>query len=143
MTLSTEQGFAYWSAVGTTLRGWALAERGEGEEGVTQLHQGLAAYRATEAGVWRPYYLALLAEVYGEMGQTEEGLNTLAEALAAVDNTGERFYEAELYRLKGTLTLQLKTSLGQISSKSQASQNTSAVPSTQHLAPKQKPKRVF
>ena len=34
------------------------------------------------------------------------GLSVLAEALAQVDKTGERFYEAELYRLKGTLTLQ-------------------------------------
>ena len=52
-----------------------------------------------------PYFLALLAEAYGKAGQAEEGLATLAEALATVDRTGERFYEAELYRLKGELTL--------------------------------------
>ncbi len=56
--------------------------------------------------LYRPYYLALLAEVYGKTGQVEEGLTALAEALALVDETGERFYEAELYRIKGTLTLQ-------------------------------------
>ena len=39
------------------------------------------------------------------MGQAEEGLTVLAEALAVVDKTGERLYEAELYRLKGELTL--------------------------------------
>jgi predicted ATPase len=54
----------------------------------------------------RPDHLALLAEAYGKAGQREEGLTTLAEALALVDETGERFYEAELYRLKGQLTLQ-------------------------------------
>jgi predicted ATPase len=48
----------------------------------------------------------LLAGVYGERGQREEGLSVLAEAVAVVDRTGERFYEAELYRLKGELTLQ-------------------------------------
>ena len=48
-----------------------------------------------------PYFLALLAEAYGKVGQVEEGLTVLAEALAVVDKTGERFYEAELYRLKG------------------------------------------
>ncbi len=53
--------------------------------------------------MWRPYYLALLAEAYGKVGQVEEGLSVLAEALALVDKTGERFYEAELYRLKGSL----------------------------------------
>jgi predicted ATPase len=30
----------------------------------------------------------------------------LADALTIVDKTGERYYEAELYRLKGELTLQ-------------------------------------
>jgi predicted ATPase len=48
----------------------------------------------------------LLAEAYGKAGQAEDGLATLAEALAVVDKNGERFYEAELYRLKGELTLQ-------------------------------------
>ena len=44
----------------------------------------------------------------GKWGRAEEGLDALAEALAVVDKTGERFYEAELYRLKGELTLQSK-----------------------------------
>ena len=43
----------------------------------------------------------------GKQGRSEEGLSVVAEALAAVDKTGERFYEAELYRLKGELTLQV------------------------------------
>ena len=47
-----------------------------------------------------------MAEAYGKAGQAEKGLPVLAEALAQVDKTGERFYEAELYRLKGELTLQ-------------------------------------
>jgi hypothetical protein len=48
----------------------------------------------------------VLAEAYGKTRKIEEGLHTLAEALAAVDRTGERFSEAELYRLNGELTLQ-------------------------------------
>ena len=50
------------------------------------MQQGLAAYRATGAELYRPYYLALLAEGYGKGGQAEEGLRVLAEALAAVDS---------------------------------------------------------
>ncbi|MBI3301053.1 MAG: AAA family ATPase, partial [Deltaproteobacteria bacterium] len=105
VVLSDEQGFPIWLAWGTILRGWALAVQGQ-EEGIVQMRQGLAAWRATGAEVTQPYILALLAETYGKIGQTEEGLNALAEALATVDKTGERFYEAELYRLKGELTLQ-------------------------------------
>jgi predicted ATPase len=105
ITLSAEQGFSYWLALGTILRGWALAEWEQGEEGIAQMRQGLAASRATGAERHWPYHLALLAEAYGKVGQVEEGLSTLAEALSLVDKNGERFYEAELYRLKGELLL--------------------------------------
>ena len=57
----------------------------------------------------RPYYLALLAEVCTKGGQTEEGLSILAEALALGHKTGERFCEAELYRLQGELLLARST----------------------------------
>jgi predicted ATPase len=106
MTLATEQGFPFWLAFGTMLRGWALAEQGQAEEGIPQIRQGLAAFRATEAELICPYWLALLAEAYGKGGQVEEGLAVLTEALAAVEKNEERQHEAELYRLKGTLTLQ-------------------------------------
>jgi predicted ATPase len=105
LALSSEQGFAYWSATATILRGWALAEQGHGEEGIRQICQGLEAYRATGAVGGRPYFLALLAEAYGKVGQFEEGLKALAEALATGNRTGERYYDAELYRLNGELML--------------------------------------
>jgi predicted ATPase len=54
----------------------------------------------------RSHFLALLAEAYGKVGETEQGLATLVEALAQVEQTGERWYEAELYRLRGELTIQ-------------------------------------
>jgi predicted ATPase len=67
----------------------------------------LAAFRTAGAEISRSRDLALLAEAYGEVGQTEEGLTVLAEALAVADKTGERYWEAELYRLKGELLLVL------------------------------------
>src|SRR5262249_16910969 len=106
ITFATELGFPYLLIGGTILRGWTLAEQGRGAEGIAQMRQGLAAYRAMGAEDMRTYFLALLAEAYGKGGQAEEGLSVLAEALAAVHHSEEHFYEAELYRLKGTLTLQ-------------------------------------
>lgn len=103
MVLCSEQRFPYFLAWGTILQGWALATQGEGEAGIAQMRQGLVAHRATGAEEHRPFFLALLAEAYERAGQAEEGLSVLAEALAAVDRTGERVYEAELYRLKGEL----------------------------------------
>jgi predicted ATPase/class 3 adenylate cyclase len=106
IALCSEQGFALLLAWGTIERGWALAEQGQGEAGLAQMRQGLVAQQATGTELYRPYFLTLLAEAYGKAGQIEEGLTLLAEALATVDKSGERFYEAELYRLKGELTLQ-------------------------------------
>jgi class 3 adenylate cyclase/predicted ATPase len=106
ITLCAEQGFAQMLAQGCIQLGWALAEQGQAEEGIVQTRQGLAAWRAMGTELWRPYYLALLAEVYGKVGRAEEGLTILAEAFDLVRKTGERSWEAELYRLKGQLTLQ-------------------------------------
>jgi predicted ATPase len=105
LTLATEQGFPYWMAGGAILRGWALAAQGQAEEGISEIQQGLAAYRATGAELFRPFWLALLAEAHGKVGQVGEGFTALAEALAHVDKTGERFWEAELHRLQGELLL--------------------------------------
>ena len=103
ITLSRAQGFPTWLANGTILQGWALAAQGQGEAGVAQIRQGLAAHRATGEEIERPYFLALLAEAYGAMGQADEGLAVLAEAFELVTITGERWWEAELHRLKGGL----------------------------------------
>ena len=111
--LAAEQGFALWVAWGTFFRGWALTERspapgagqGQGEEGIAQMQQGLAAWRATGAETLRPYFLALLAEASTKVGQREAGLTLLAEALAVINDTGECRWEAELYRLKGEVLL--------------------------------------
>ena len=63
-------------------------------------------YRATGAEHLRPYWLALLAEAQGILGEREAGLAMLTEALALVDTTGARWYEGEIHRLKGELLLQ-------------------------------------
>jgi predicted ATPase/class 3 adenylate cyclase len=105
IALCTEQGFAYYLAWGTTMQGWARVAQGQDEAGLVQMRRGLAALRATGAALRLPYYLALLAEACGQTGQAAEGLALLAEALALVDTTGERWWEAELQRLQGELLL--------------------------------------
>jgi predicted ATPase len=60
----------------------------------------------TWEGRERPYFLALLAEASAQVGQTAEGLEALAEALSTLAQSGVRWCEAELYRLRGELLLQ-------------------------------------
>jgi predicted ATPase len=105
IALATEHGMQLWLAHGTIARGWALTAQGHGEEGIAQMREGLAAYRDTGAELGRPFFLGELAEVYGKLGQADEGFTLLAEALPLVNETGQRYHEAELYRIKGELLL--------------------------------------
>ena len=107
LALCTEQGFGPFGIWILLPRGWALAQQGEVAEGLAQIRQGFAAWRATGAGVAWPWFLALLAEACGKVGQLDAGLRALEEALAAVQHNEEHHYEAEVYRLKGELLLQV------------------------------------
>ena len=111
IAISTEHGFPLWFAMGTCLYGWALAKQGQAAEGLGQIRQGITAWRATGAELAQPHWLALLAEVCGQVDQVEEGLQVLSEALGFVERYEERYYEAELYRLKGELLLRQSASL--------------------------------
>jgi predicted ATPase/DNA-binding winged helix-turn-helix (wHTH) protein len=105
ITVATEQGLVLWSAWGTILHGWAMANEGQGETGIGQMIGGLQNMQSSGTRMFRPYYLCLLAQGYGKAGQYREGLAVLGEALALGEKTDEHFCEAELYRVKGELLL--------------------------------------
>jgi predicted ATPase len=107
MALATAQGFERRVAQGRSMQGWALAMQGDAATGVAHIQQGLEAVQRIGQKLYHPYHLALLAEAYGQAGQPEVELACLAEALTLVEATEERWWEAELYRLKGELLLQL------------------------------------
>jgi DNA-binding winged helix-turn-helix (wHTH) protein/predicted ATPase len=96
--LRVEQGRIFW--------GWALAMGGNITAGVAHIRQGWTVHHGIGPQLLRPYYLSLLAEAYGQAGQPEAGLTALAEATTLMATTEERWWEAELYRLKGELQLQ-------------------------------------
>jgi predicted ATPase len=105
LALATEQGFTLWVAVGTIFRGWAPAMQGQGEEGRAHVCQGIAAWRATGAVLHVPYFCTMLAEVCDHLGHPAEGLQALAEAHTLVEQHEERYWEAEVCRLRGVLLL--------------------------------------
>jgi hypothetical protein len=94
---------------GTVWRGWALAFQGQGEAGMTQMHQGLAAILATGFTLARPRCLRLLAEAALHTGQVDQGLHWLAETLGALEEGGPGDGLAEAYRLQGALLLHQDT----------------------------------
>src|SRR5262245_7790380 len=106
IALGRELGILHWEAYGSIVHGWALAMQGQWEDGIARIQQGLVAQQMVGAQIGRPTFLGLLTEAHTVAGQAEAGLEVLTEALALVDHTGERYWEAELYRLKGELLLQ-------------------------------------
>jgi predicted ATPase len=102
---AAEYGFPYWLTLGSMYKGWALAQQGQLDVGITQFLQGLEAYRATGAKLGLSWFLAVLAELYGKSGQIAEGLRAMAEARAHINHTEEVYYEAEVHRLTGELLL--------------------------------------
>jgi len=110
VTLSTEQGFPSWLALGTFSRGWALTALGQREEGMIQLRQGCTDWRAIGTELLVPYFLTHLAEGYGALNHVDEALDALKEGWEAMERTGEHWWKAEMHRLKGDLLLLQSTS---------------------------------
>jgi predicted ATPase len=105
LTLATAQRFPLWVGFATYYRGWVLAMQGQGKTGLAQMRQGMATVMATGAELSRPLCLVLLAEAAGHVGQVEEGLRLLTEALAAFEASGRGDMLTEAYRLQGKLLL--------------------------------------
>ena len=105
VALATEHGFPLLTAWGTIVRGWALALQGQGKEGMAQLRQGITVHRATGASVLVPYFCTVLADVCDYLDNPEDGLQNLAEVHTLVEQHDERWWEAEVCRLRGVLLL--------------------------------------
>ena len=105
LTLAHDQGFPFFVALATILRGAALAEQGETEAGIAEIRRGLDMYRFTGANSETKLALALIGEAHARVGQFEEGMRLVTEALAEPGSGEVLCYEAELHRLKGEFLL--------------------------------------
>jgi len=111
IAVSSEHGLLMYQAHSTIARGWALSEQGI-DEGIEQMRLGIAAHKATGTEVTRSHFLTLLAEALEKARQPEQALCLLEEALDLANQNGDRYYLAELYRVKGELLLMQATGRG-------------------------------
>jgi predicted ATPase len=100
-----QHGFILWLGWMTVMKGWAWVAQGWAEDGREHIQQGMQTAFATDSVVCRPYFLALLAEAHGKLGQPEAALSFMDEAFALVEQTGEHHHLAEIHRLKGEFLL--------------------------------------
>jgi DNA-binding SARP family transcriptional activator/predicted ATPase len=105
LSLSQQGGFPGWLAIGSAFQGAATAMLGQLQEGIAQMREGMAAGQTIGMRFDLPGSLCTLAEALAKAGQPEQGLVTLAEAFALVEETDGRHWEAELHRVQGELLL--------------------------------------
>jgi class 3 adenylate cyclase/tetratricopeptide (TPR) repeat protein len=105
MEICIEQGIPLWLAHGSVVHGWALETQGLDGNGIAELNEGLAGLRAIGMKVCSPPLLVLRAEVYYKRAQVGEALTSLNEAATIMESNGERWWEAELIRLRGEIAL--------------------------------------
>ena len=101
--LATEQHFYLWSADAACSRGGALLQRGDTQEAISLIQQGLSLYQAIGALPSYGFYLSYLAAAYLRSGRATDGLAVVNEGLSLCQTLLARFYESELLRLKGNL----------------------------------------
>jgi adenylate cyclase len=102
IALSTSHNFAYFLAGAAILRGWVRSVAGQTAEGISEIENGIENYRAHgSAIVTVPLWLALKAEALHLAYRTSEALEVIREADALAERSEERWWHAELYRLRG------------------------------------------
>jgi predicted ATPase len=99
--LSTRQNFATWLPHADVLRGWARGVSGNTAEGISWIEDGLRDTRTTGVMLTVPFLLALRAEVLHLADRTVEALESIREADALVERFENRYWSAELHRLRG------------------------------------------
>jgi adenylate cyclase len=99
--LSTRHNFVYWLALGAIHRGWARSASGDTAEGITWIEHGIGDFRATGSVLALPGYLARKAEALHLADRTSEALEAISEAEALAERFEQRFWCAELHRLRG------------------------------------------
>jgi len=105
VAMAEEIGEVFWKEMGATVQGYVLALTGKASEAVHQITSGIAAYRSMGATVWLPKELSYLAKAYAELGQFDDAWRCSEEAIAHIETTKERWWEAEVNRIAGEIAL--------------------------------------
>jgi class 3 adenylate cyclase/predicted ATPase len=107
LALAEETGGLQWKGLGVALLGCVLALGGSAAEAIAAITSGLADYRATGTTLWLPSIFSYLARAHADLGQFDEAWRWIAEALARVEATKEKWAEAEIHRVAGKIALRL------------------------------------
>jgi predicted ATPase len=102
---SARQALGFWQAFGHAFQGVLVIKRGDVADGLALLSTALGEFRQIQFGVLYGLFLSEFADALGRVGRAAEGLAAIDEALVRAERNDERWYVAELLRIKGGLLL--------------------------------------
>jgi class 3 adenylate cyclase/tetratricopeptide (TPR) repeat protein len=105
LALADEKGAVFWRTAAMILRGWVFWQTGKASDVVQALTTGYAAFGSTGAQLHTPLSFSYLAQSYAELGRLDDAWRCRDEAMAAMETTKERLFEAEVLRVAGEIAL--------------------------------------
>jgi class 3 adenylate cyclase/predicted ATPase len=105
VTLGREKGSLYWESYGKVLQGWLLAQAGDTDQAISLGTDAVAAIRSTGATAYAPWYMSFLADGYAKLGRFDDAWRCIDDAINATVSTGEKWLEAEIYRIAADVVL--------------------------------------
>lgn len=114
VAISEQLGFRFWLGIGKSARGWARSQLGEAKGGIAEIHEGLEIFRKTGSLVPLVYRVSYLVEALLLAGRIPEGIAVVDEAFDRSRGRLDRFYDAEMLRLRGELVLRGGASFAEV-----------------------------
>jgi tetratricopeptide (TPR) repeat protein len=99
--MATEKNAAQWRGGGMMHRGVIEALTGKASDAITMIPSGIAAWQSSGSVAFVPWYVAHMAKSLAELGRFDEAWRHMAEALTAIEKTGERWCESDVRRIAG------------------------------------------
>ena len=105
VALANEKESLLWGAIGMVARGCLVALTGKASDAVNLINSGVAALQSMGATIYSPLSLSYLAAAQADLAQFDDALRSVGEAMTVVQTTKETWFEAEINRIAGEITL--------------------------------------
>ena len=105
IALAGEKGAVFWKASGGLVKSWLFLLTGRASEAVTSFSSAIAMSRSTGATIFVPLFLSMLGSAFAELRQFDQARRCIGEAMALGEASGERWFDAEIYRIAGEIEL--------------------------------------
>ena len=105
VALADEKGAVFWKASGGLVKSWLFVLTGRASDAVTSFSSAIAMSRSTGATIFVPLFLSLLGSAFAELRQFDQARRCIGEAMALGEASGERLFDAEIYRIAGEIEL--------------------------------------